>query len=312
VSVGGTLFAAHRARCAALDPLLPEPAGLPAGETLTAATTDGLRVAGVLQSHTYPPGALDLLWSAARVWQLHPLVGDTGAEGMDAVLRAWRHRMDAESPDPDSACTVTWPSRDPEAVPAFLRHGLAPVSALAVRLAPPPERHDNNHPDDHPDDIVIREATPEDFEEALALVVHTFTYTSLTAGEAQLEELLAPQLRRSLAAGAPIWLAEQDGVAVAVADCGWIRSTPGTAAAELLPPGNWGYVNNVATEPGSRGRGVGQALMAVVHREFHRMGATGTYLYYHLTNPLASVFWPRQGYRPLWTYWEVQPAGALR
>jgi GNAT superfamily N-acetyltransferase len=304
VSVSGTLFAAHRARWAALDPLLPEPAGLPAGDPLTAATAGGRRVAAVLQTHAHPPGSLGLLWAAARVWQLHPLVGDAGVEGMDAVLRAWRHRMDAESPGADSACTVTWPSRDPEAVRAFLHHGLAPVSALAVRLAPPPKRHDS--------DVVIREATPEDFEEVLALVVHAFAYTSLTADEAQLEELLAPQLRRSLQAGAPIWLAEKDGVAVAVADCGWVHSAPGTAAAELLPPGNWGYVNNVATEPGSRGRGVGQALMAVVHREFHRMGAAGTYLYYHLTNPLASVFWHRQAYRPLWTYWEVRPAGALR
>jgi len=24
------------------------------------------------------------------------------------------------------------------------------------------------------------------------------------------------------------------------------------------------------------------------------------------------VFWPRQGYRPLWTIWEVRPAWALR
>jgi hypothetical protein len=52
--------------------------------------------------------------------------------------------------------------------------------------------------------------------------------------------------------------------------------------------------------------------MARVHQELRTGGATGTYLYYNPTNPLASVFWHRQGYRPLWTTWEVRPAAALR
>jgi len=52
--------------------------------------------------------------------------------------------------------------------------------------------------------------------------------------------------------------------------------------------------------------------MAHVHQEFHAAGATGTYLYYNPTNPLSSVFWHRQGYRPLWTTWEIHPASALR
>jgi hypothetical protein len=41
-------------------------------------------------------------------------------------------------------------------------------------------------------------------------------------------------------------------------------------------------------------------------------GTRGTYLYYNPPNPISSVFWPRQGYRPLWTLWEVRPATALR
>lgn len=303
--IGEGLLAAHRARFAAVDPLVPEPPEAPEGETLSAATAGGERVAGVLQVHTHPPDALDLLWSAARVWQLFPFIGETGTDGMDALLRAWRHRMDAESPGPDSACTVTWPSRDAEAIRAFLDHGMVPISVLALRTEPPPEA-----PRIGP---TVRRATEEDFEELLALTGETFAYTALVAhGRPGSANLLAPQLRRNLAAGAPIWLAEVDGVAAAVADCGWVNSAPGTWAAELLPPGNWGYVNNVATEPSARGRGVGRALMAVAHREFHRLGATGTYLYYNPTNPLASVFWPRQGYRPLWTYWEVRPASALR
>jgi hypothetical protein len=57
---------------------------------------------------------------------------------------------------------------------------------------------------------------------------------------------------------------------------------------------------------------VGQALMSLVHNEFHREGAVGTYLYYNPPNPLSSVFWHRQGYRPLWTLLEIRPASALR
>ncbi len=64
--------------------------------------------------------------------------------------------------------------------------------------------------------------------------------------------------------------------------------------------------------PAARGTGVGQQLMALVHHELSRLGVVGTYLYYNPPNPLSSVFWLRQGYRPLWTVWEVRPAGALR
>lgn len=301
------LLAAQRARFAAADPLVPAPPGIPDGELLTAATASGEQVAGVLQTKTHAPGTLDLLWSAQRVWQLFPFPGETGAEGVDALLRAWRYRMDAESPGPDSACTVTWPSRDAPAIGAFLRHGMVPISVLAIRTTPPP-------PEVPPDDVTVRLARPEDFEEVLGLTKETFGYTALVTcrGRPNAAELMTPQLRRNLAAGAPIWLAESGGVTTSVADCGWIESAPGTWAAELLPPGRWGYVNNVATRPGARGNGIGRALMATVHRDFASHGAQGTYLYYNPTNPLSSVFWPRQGYRPLWTFWEVQPASALR
>ncbi|HVW41771.1 MAG TPA: GNAT family N-acetyltransferase [Amycolatopsis sp.] len=304
---GEDLLAAQKARFAAVDRLIPAPHSMPDGETLTAATAAGEQVTGVLQTRCHAPGALDLLWSARRVWQLSPFPGGTGTDGMDALLRAWRHRMDAESPDPDSACTVTWPSRDAAAIRAFLDHGMVPISVLSVRLAAPP-------PPPAPRDLVLRRAHLEDFEEVLALSCETAAYTSQVAfhGRRDVRDLLTPQLERNLAAGAPIWLAELDGVAVAAADCGWIESTPGSWAAELLPPGRWGYVNSVATRPEARGRGIGQALMAAVHRDFHALGATGTYLYYNPPNPLSSVFWPRQGYRPLWTFWEVQPASALR
>jgi GNAT superfamily N-acetyltransferase len=276
------------------------------GERLEASTTKGVPVSGTLQRHTYPDGSIDLLWSAAEVWQLFPHTGDTGTEGMDALLRAWRKRLDAERPGPDSSCMVNWPSHDAEAIRAFLDHGFVPISALAVRTAEPvvspaPE-------------ITVRRAEPADFDDVLTLAVSTFAYTGLVGSRQRgnTAALIAPQLERKLAERGPIWLAELDGATAALAECDRIDSTPGSWAAELLSHGRWGYVNNVTTRPRARGRGIGQALMSLVHNEFHREGAIGTYLYYNPPNPLSSVFWHRQGYRPLWTIWELRPASALR
>ena len=61
---------------------------------------------------------------------------------------------------------------------------------------------------------------------------------------------------------------------------------------------------------------MGQQLMAVAcpsSRPVPRpQDPCGNFLHYNPPNPLSSVFWPRAGYAPLWTLWEVRPARALR
>ncbi|MBB5850961.1 GNAT family N-acetyltransferase [Amycolatopsis umgeniensis] len=304
-----TLFDAHRARFSAIDRLLPEAAPAPvAGERVDAATAAGVQVTGVVQRQLHGPDDVPLLWSAADARQLFPFIGDTGTEGMDVLLRAWRTWLDAESPGEDSSCVVNWPSRDAEAIRAFLDHGLVPMSALAVRTG-------GAHDDAAENDVTVRRARAEDFEEVLAMAVSTHDYIGqvATRRRSNAAELLAPALEQALDKEDPLlWLAERDGMTAAFAHAAWITSSPGSAEAELLPLGRWGYVNNVVTVPGLRGSGLGRTLMAVVHKEFSADGASGTYLYYNPTNPLSSVFWHRQGYRPLWTSWEVHPASALR
>ncbi|GAB3151686.1 GNAT family N-acetyltransferase [Amycolatopsis stemonae] len=306
MEIAEPLLAAHRARFAAVDALLP-PAAPPAeGRRLDAATADGTRVTGVLQRHRLDPGDIARLWSAADVRQLFPYFGDTGTEGIDLLLRRLKDVLADEETGDDSSCVVVWPSRDAEAVRAFLDHGLVPLGALGVRTAPPPGGDAG---------AGIRRAGPEDFAAALDLATATFDYTGLVAAARRVNtaDLLGPSLREALAEPEPaVWLAEEDGEIRALAHCAWIDATDGSEAGELLPAGRWGYVNNVVTAPGHRGGGLGRRLMARVHRELHRGGATRTYLYYNPTNPLASVFWHRQGYRPLWTTWEVRPASALR
>ncbi|MGW4488452.1 GNAT family N-acetyltransferase [Amycolatopsis sp. NPDC004368] len=337
-------------------------------------TGAGRRVSGVVQRHHHGPGDIPLLWSAAQVWQLFPDADTAGTAGFDALLGELRSLVDTEPAGADSACVVNWPSRDAEAIRAFLDHGLAPMSALAVRTGPPPAGPAGGDTRDaadlrvatgaagnangtaaagnphgiaaarNPDrtagttagagnpsstagadddvaaadnaaaaGITVRLAEPADFDTVLALCAATFDYTGLVAHRRrdQTAELLAPALRRALDEPAT-WLAEADGKPVALAQCAWVDSSPGTEAAELLPPGLWAYVNNVVTSPGHRGAGIGRVLMDHVHRELLLPGTVGAYLYYNPMNPLSSVCWHRQGYRPLWTSWEAHPASALR
>ncbi|MEU7480594.1 GNAT family N-acetyltransferase [Lentzea sp. NPDC042327] len=300
------LVAAQSARFAALDPLLPPAAELPRdGHVLTAALPDGTRVAGVVCHDSFEPHSTTRLWSAAEVWELVPLVGT--AQGMDALLTRFRRYLDEVDIGEDTACVVHWPSRDTVAARAFLDHGMVPLSVLGVRLRTP-------HPH-FPRTVAIRRATPGDLDGVVELSLAELRYSSLVGSTIVRPE--APALKRRALAerlnnASPIWLAERDGVAVALAECAVVASEPGTAAAQRLPRGRWGYVNCVSVLPGARGTGIGQQLVAHVHQELHRLGTVGTYLYYNPPNPLSSVFWPRQGYRPLWTVWEVRPASALR
>lgn len=300
------LLSEQKARFAELDSGLPAAMGPPEGERLDATTVQGRRVVGIVQTYRLSPDSPDLLWSAAEVSQLFPFVGSTGRSGMDALLTAWRRRFDAEPPGLDSSCTVNWPSQDAEAITAFLDHGFVPTLTLAVRIAPPPPVTSI--------DVTIRRARPDDFDDALELAVSAADHVGLLTGRRRPNsaEILAPQLRRKLDEAGPVWLAEQNGEVIALAECDWIDSAAGSPAAELLPDGRWGYVNDVITVPRVRRRGIGQALMALAHSEFEHEGVFGSYLYYNPHNSLSTVFWHRQGYRPLWTMWEMRPASARR
>ncbi|MCS7478135.1 GNAT family N-acetyltransferase [Umezawaea endophytica] len=310
MTVGRGLLDTQSAYFASFDPLLPPMPDPPDGDVLTAALPDGTRVAGVLRRQVHDRTSLVRLWSATEVWELTPLLGATGGHGMDALLRSWRKAMDrVGTAEPDSSCVVTWPSRDVSATKALLAHGLVPLSTAAVRRAAP-------HTEVRASSTLrIRRARPDDIEATLQLSLAELSYSSQvgsTMARPEAAALKRRSLSERLAANGLVWLAEQDGIAVAMAECAVVRSEPGNGSLTRLPQGRWGYVNCLSVLPGARGGGLGQQLMAHVHRELDRMGTVGTYLYYNPPNPLSSVFWPRQGYRPLWTVWEVRPASALR
>jgi GNAT superfamily N-acetyltransferase len=313
MTVARSLRDAQAARFAGLDPLLPRAAADPDGEVLTAAVPSGRRVAGVLDRSVHGIGSPTSLWSTRDRWELFPLVGDEPGPGLDALLRAWRQRMDqVEPPDLDSACLVTWPSRDVEGSRALLAHGFQPLSVLAVRQPRDPVPGELPKP---PPGLVVRRATERDLDVAVSLGLAELAYSAMvgnTIVRPDAADIKRNTLGYRIAHEDTVWLTELDGVAVGLAEC-WLTDAASNAGRRFpVPPGRWGYVNLVSVLPGARGSGVGQAMMAWAHRELHRAGAVGTYLYYNPPNPLSSVFWPRQGYRPLWTNWEIRPAGALR
>lgn len=281
------LARAQADRWAALDPLLPTTADVPEGDVLVATLRDGSRVAAVLRLATAgpaPPG----------VWELVPLLGDHGTEGMDAVLRACRAHLDQARPVPGAACAVVWPSRDAGGIRALLDHGLVPVCALAVRKEPGPDAAGSA-------DVLVRPAGPDDAAVRALLRTEGTCSPCHDCGQ----NFPLPEGGGSSRA----WLAERSGRVVAVATGGWTEVTePGAA----LPPGRWGGVGCVAVAPAARAHGVGRALLAAVHADYARDSVTGSFVCHDPLDPVSPVFWHRQGYRPLWTRWEVRPASRLR
>ncbi|HEY0807125.1 MAG TPA: GNAT family N-acetyltransferase [Pseudonocardiaceae bacterium] len=302
---------AQDARFARLDPLLVSTAAEPAGEPMSVALPSGRRVAGVLTRTVHGPGAPTSLWSARDAWELFPFVGDDPGAGLHALLGAWRRLMDQGGrPGEDSSCVVTWPSRDAEGSGVLLRHGFIPLSVLAVRPPAVPSSSAESPPG-----LVIRRAAICDVETAVQLALAEMSYSAMVGGtivRPDAADIKRAALRYRIGNGDLVWLVERDGVSVGLAECWVTDSYPGARHRFPAPTGRWGYVNTVSVLPGARDAGVGRTLMALVHRELYRVGVTGTYLYYNPPNPLSSVFWPRQGYRPLWTIWETRPAWALR
>lgn len=308
MTVADTLLAAQEERFARLDRVLPPAPSPEPGEVISAALPDGTRVAGVVAHTVVGPGMPPWLWSAADTYELQPLIGHTGAAGMEALLRAFRHWLDrVDDRGADTASTVVWPSRDIDCVRVFLDHGLQPLTVTAVR--PPSTVRAPTLT------VNVRPAMPSDEEAVVELAMAEVQFSARVG--AAIERAEAAQMRRAsianrLGMGDEIWVAERDGVVVGLAETGIIASTPVTKTSRQLPIGLWGYVNCLSVLPGARSAGIGQQLMAVVHNHFAGHRTVGNFLHYNPPNPLSSVFWPRQGYRPLWTQWEVRPAGAVR
>ncbi|OZM72166.1 GNAT family N-acetyltransferase [Amycolatopsis antarctica] len=300
---------AQSRRFTALDPMIAAESHVPEGETLTAALPDGTKVRGVLVRSFHGPESMESLWGPRDNFELTPLLGDTGAAGMDALLRVFADRVREEDPGADSVRTVMWPSRDVEPTHTLLAHGFAALNHLAVRPRPaaPPSAAQPT-PGDGP---VIRRAAAEDVGELVGLALEELRYSAASGPSVVRENsaaLLERGLRRSIFFGGSVWIAELDGRPAGLADCGTMPTTGRSPLNGKVHSGRWGYVLTLSVAPWARGRGVGAALTREAHQALDVDGVNGTVLFFSPTNPLSSVFWPRRGYRPVWTVWEARPA----
>jgi GNAT superfamily N-acetyltransferase len=283
-----------------LDPLLPEPRPLPAG--------CGADLPGAACEHSVPrPGSMDTTWNAALSFELTALPAQPDA--LDVLLTRWRdHLADVPGGDgQDTGAVVTWPSRDVAAVNALLRHGLAPLVAVAVRVT----GRQSSRPGQR---AGIRRAGPADIDEVVRLGLETIRFDAYF-GAVMMRPETAPALREkavaALAQPEPwVWLAEHNGRPAGMAwaerpeEAGWIASMTSSEPAA--------YLYLMCVDAAVRGQGIGAALAGCVHDEIAACGVAATLLHYALPSPLSAPFWGSQGYRPLWTIWEVRPASALR
>jgi ribosomal protein S18 acetylase RimI-like enzyme len=290
---------------ASVDPMLAERPHQRPGELITARTRDGDEVAGVLSHERHGPGSLPSLWSAREVWTLYPLLAAPVADGLHALIDEWAGVLhDAGRPGEDTSCVLSWPSRDVGATQALLSHGLVPLTVLAVRTGAQPAPRTSPR-------VRIRRAEPADLPALVRLAMTELAYSAQVGGaimRPDAEAMKRTALNYRLGSGAPIWLAEQDGACVGMVEC--VRNDVQDTEEAYLRAGMWNYLNCLSVLPEARGGGIGDALVDVAHRQLPRRA--GWYLYYNPINPLSSVFWPRHGYRPLWTIWEARPASALR
>jgi len=301
-----------------IDRLLPPRAELPEGcaAPFAAAGANG-RPAGLAacRHEHVPPGALNQTWGAAHRFSLIARLreADTSA-ALDDLLGQWRDHL-AGLPGTgadDTAAMITWPARDVSGVTTLLRHGLQPITVIAVRHArPEPAAPEATIGDDG---LVIRAAGPADLDAVTELEMGVIRYDAFF-GAAILrpatEELVRAETRAALAARpAWGWLAERDGEPVGLVhvqppeQSRWITG--------MTRPGVTVYLQTMFVRPAERGGGVGAALVRHVHAALDARGVDTTLLHYAQVNPLSAPFWSRMGYRPLWTGWEVRPAASLR
>ncbi len=304
-------------RWRSIDPLLPEPGDLPkegCGAPLEAQARNG-RPAGlaVCRHQHVPADSLQQTWDAATKFSLTMRLreADTRA-AVDDLLTQWHdHLADlpTEANPDDTSAVVIWPSRDVTGVLALIKHGLQPITVIAVRRAGRPA---TNH--DETSDLQIRNATPADLDAVTGLELSLIRYDANfgAAFPRPATPKLVHEATRKALEQRPgwTWLATRRGRPVGLA----VVEPPSEAAwiAGLTRPGRTAYLPSMFITPGERGTGTGARLITHVHDALDAQGIDLTLLHYAQVNPLSGPFWHRMGYRPLWSVWAALPASTLR
>lgn len=310
-------------RWKSLDPLLPEPSDLPEGcmPPLLSIAEGGRPVGlGVCRHQDVAADTLAQTWGAATKFVLSVRLRETDPQpALDDLLTQWRGHLERqpEAEKEDTAAIVNWPARDVTGVLALLRHGLQPMSVIAVRPAgrpSPPSPAGRPSPASTQPGLVIRPAGPDDLDAVTELEMGVVRYDAqfgASIPRPATEALVRAETQAALAKRPGwTWLAEQDGRPVALAAV----EPPAAAAwiAGMTRTGATAYLQTMFVRPDERSGGIGAALARHVHGELDARGIDLALLHYAQVNPLSPPFWHRMGYRPLWSTWEARPVAALR
>jgi hypothetical protein len=279
--IGGAASLADAERAASVQPAGAAPAASAGAAGFAAASgiageAAGLAGVGAARVRRVDVTSLDGSWSAAEVYALAARVaGPAPAAALDELLARWRETL-PERVGEDSAATVMWPSRDTAAVPALIRHGLSPLVVIAARPAGRAE------PATVPPGVTLRRAELADLADIVALRLATIRYDA-QFGAVSERPATADRLRehaeRFFTRDDPwSWVATRDGAVL------------GMVAVDQ-PPHADGLAN---------------------HQHLDQAGVALTLLHHALPNPLSTPFYGRHGYRPLYTFWQTQPATTLR
>jgi GNAT superfamily N-acetyltransferase len=300
-----------------LDPMLPVPREVPEGCTMPLVVAgDNGRPAGfgVCRHQHVPADALEQVWGTATRFVLTPRLRDPDVyPALDELLGQWRDHLAGlpEADNEETAAMLEWPSRDISGVNALLKHGMQPISVVAVR---PAGRAMLVADSGTPADVVIRAAGPDDLDAVTELEMGVIRFDA-QFGAAILrpatEALIRDASRKALARRQDwVWVAERSGRLVGLVhvlppdESAWI--------AGMTRPGTTAYLQSMFLGPDERGGGLGAALVRRAHDELDARGIAITLLHYAQLNPLSGPFWSRMGYRPLWTGFQSRPAVALR
>lgn len=217
---------------------------------------------------------------------------------LDAVETWWQEQA-------VDGTLVTWPSADIWLAGLLEERGFVADSAAAIRPLEPtlplPEASGFN----------IRQAQPEDEEILVALHLEEIRFHEAHTPYSRVVPAIEPAFRERLARtwrgervedGAPLLLvAEQAGQVVGFTE-NWLTEMKGS----WFPNGRYGYLNSVGVSEAARGRGIGRLLVAHTLQALTQPNIVSFYLYYVLTNPLSSRFWPTMGFRPFLTTYKTK------
>lgn len=304
------VHAAHVERVAGIDPVLR--LGLPDPSDAATVLTAGSRVAALADVTEVDPTSSAGLWVAART---HRLVlrcaeGSTAAE-VDDVLDDFDALVDADpaASGADVVASVSIASRDVGLVGLLVARGFVPGTVLAlnrdvrtdVPIAPAAG-------------AAVRPAVASDLDEVLRAHVAVQAFDA-RFGSVPRRRGVAAVVRPALVGamtGHPgwQWVAEVDGRVVGVCqleppeEVGWVTGA--------VDAGRVAYLTLLHVDPGTRGGGVGQALVGTAHAHARAQGVDAVLLHHGGLNPLSAPFWARAGYRPVVTGWVRRPASLRR